>query len=125
MRAVSIRQPQAAAILAAPGPFHYPGWRTDHRGPLLIHATSRKAGDPPAGRAASPVFGALLGVVEMVDCVATDRAGGGPDEVGYTWVLARPRAFAAPIPYVGRLGLFEVADAVVADALAALPPAKK
>ncbi len=83
MPALSIRQPAAAALVAPPGPFELPGWRTDYRGPLLIHASSRKAGDPPAGRAGSPVYGALIGLVDLTDCVATEHIDEGPDEVGY------------------------------------------
>jgi hypothetical protein len=120
--AVTIRQPQAAAVLAGAGPYEFPGWRTDHRGPLLIHAAKRGPGDAPAGRADSPVFGALIGVVHLADCVTTDRAGGGPDEVGYAWVLESPRAFPVPIPYVGRLGLFNVPVEAVAEAMARLRP---
>ncbi len=122
--AVSIRQPQATAVLAHPGPFRHPGWRTDYRGPLLIHAAKRLAGDPPAGKVASPIYGALLGVVDLVDCVANGRADGGPDEVGYVWVFDNPRLFARPIAYIGRMGLFEVAQTVVADAIAGLSNAR-
>ena len=120
--AVTMRQPRAAAALARPGPFRHQGWRTDYRGPLLIHAAKRESGDPPAGAADAPTYSALLGVVELVDCVCTEREGGGPDEEGFVWVLANPRPFAAPIPYVGRLGIFEVAAAVVAAALVGLAP---
>ena len=118
--AVSIRQPQAAALLVAPGPYKRPGWRTEYRGPLLIHAARRMAGDPPADRTDGAAYGALLGVVELVDCMVESGADGGADEAGFVWVLADPRPFASPVPFVGRMGLFDVAHAVVADALAAL-----
>jgi hypothetical protein len=120
MRAVTIRQPWAAALLAAPGPSLHPAWQTDHRGPLLIHAAKREAGDPPAGRADGPAYGALIGIVDLVDCVCTGRAGSCPDEEGFVWVLANPRPFAAPVPQVGRLGLFDVAASVVAASLMGL-----
>jgi hypothetical protein len=119
---VTMRRPQAAAALAPPGPFEHPGWETDHRGPLLIHAARWAAGDPPVGRSDGPAYGALLGVVEMVDCVAIGRAGGDPDEVGFVWVLANPRTFARPVRHGGRMGLFLVGDAVVAGVLAGLAP---
>ncbi len=122
MYAVTIRQPQAAAVLARPGPFEHRGWETDYRGPLLIHAARWAAGDPPVGRSDGPAYGALLGVVELVDCIVNGRAGGDPDEVGYVWVLANPRTFTSPVPYGGRMGLFLVADAVVAGVLAGLAP---
>ena len=121
--AVMVRQPRAAAALAGPGPFKHQGWWTDYRGPLLIHAARRESGDPPAGQADSPPYSVLLGLVDLVDCVCTERADGGPDEDGFIWVLANPRRFAAPIPYVGRPGMFQVAAAVVAVALAGRMPA--
>ena len=120
MRAITVRQPQAAALLSRPGPVRHPGWQTDHRGPLLIHAARRRPGDPPDDRLA---YGALLGVVELLDCVPTRHAGGDPDEVGYTWVLSRPRPFRRPVPHPGgRPGLYDVADQVVVDALAPSAP---
>jgi hypothetical protein len=120
MRALTVRQPQAAALLSRPGPIRHPGWQTDHRGPLLIHAARRCAGDLAPGAPGCPTYGALLGVVELLDCVATGHAGGDPDEAGYVWVLSKPRAFRRPIPHAGgRPGLFDVADAVIATALAA------
>jgi len=118
--AVSIRQPQASALVAQSGPFEHPAWETEYRGPLLIHAAKRGPGDPPPGRSDSPAYGALVGLVELVDCIRTERDGGGPDEIGYVWVLSHVRAFASPVPYVGRLGLFDVPQAVVAGALARL-----
>jgi hypothetical protein len=117
VRAVTIRQPQAAAVLARPGPHRLPGWETDYRGPLLVHAAKRGAGDPPPGKTTGQAYGALIGVVELTDCVATGRPDGDRDEVGYVWVLANPRPFARPIPCVGKLGLFDVAYEVVAAAL--------
>jgi hypothetical protein len=123
MPAVSIRQPLASSLVEQPGSFEHPAWETDYRGPLLIHAAKRGPGDPVPDRGGSPPYGALLGLVDLVDCIRTERAGG-PDEVGFIWVLANARPFAAPIPYVGRLGLFDVPHAVVARALEAFEAAK-
>ncbi len=124
MPAVSIRQPQASALVACAGSFEHPAWETEYRGPLLIHAAKRGAGDPPADKSGSPAYGALVGVVDLEDCIRTERDGGGPDEVGYMWVLAHARPFSVPVPYVGRLGLFDVPHAVVAEALARLQRAE-
>jgi hypothetical protein len=121
MRALTVRQPQAATLLSGRCPTRHLGWQTDYRGPLLIHAARRGPGDPPDG---GLVYGALLGVVELLDCVACRHTGGDPDEAGYAWVLSKPRAFRRPVPHPGgRPGLFDVEDQVVADALA--PPAPR
>ena len=61
---------------------------------------------------------ALVGVVELVDCIESGHPGADPDEVEYLWVLAKPRVFVRPLPYIGRSGLFLVSHEVVAAALA-------
>ncbi len=66
------------------------------------------------------MYGALIGLVDLTACVATEHIDEGPDEVGYVWVFANPRPFAHPVPYTGRMGMFHVAEEVVADSLAAL-----
>jgi len=114
VRAVTIRQPGAAAVFARPGPFQLPAWRTDHRGPLLIHAGKRGRGDPPDGPGSRTAYAALLGVVDLVDCVTVGAA----DETGYVWVLANPRRFAHPVPHAERgVGLFDVPAVLVAGVL--------
>ena len=121
MLCLTIRQPWAAAVLAGLKAVENRSWSTRHRGPLLIHAARRGRGDPTDDGLA---YGALLGVVELLDCVACRHTGGDPGEVGYAWVLTSPRAFRRPVPHPGgRPGLFDVADQVVADALA--PPAPR
>jgi hypothetical protein len=118
MFAVSVEQPQAAAILAALRPATYRFWQTDYRGPLLIHAARRKAGPASPEWVEGLAYNAILGVVELADCLRDDHPGADPDEASYHWVLTDPRAFASPLPYIGRQGLFQIADAAVAGALA-------
>jgi hypothetical protein len=122
VNAVTLRQPQADAVLARPGPFTLPCWQTSHRGPLLIHAARRESSDPLPVASRGPAYAALLGVVDLVDCVERAGADADPDEAGFVWVLANPRPFVRPVPHSGRVGLFAVADALVADAIAELPP---
>lgn len=110
-------------------------WPTSHRGPLLIHAAkSRASYDGQTQhqwkeryRHAIPIWeslvtGAILGRVDLVDCVRVD-----PDRPGclpgaepnewvegpVCWVLQNPIAFDEPIPYRGMQGLFEVPDGIV------------
>jgi len=117
MYAISIEQPHAATILTGPPPFHYRSWRTDHRGLLLIHARKPKAPKGLPASARGMACNALVGVVELVDCIESGRPGADPDEVEYLWVLAKPHVFVRPLRYIGRPGLFMVSDELVAAAL--------
>jgi hypothetical protein len=60
--------------------------------------------------------------MDLVACVRREHHGADPDEVGYYWVLANPRVFATPFPYNGKRGMFQVADQLVAAALAGVLP---
>ena len=139
MKAVSIHQPWAWAILFAGKDVENRTWATRHRGPLLIHAArSRKSYARQDARAWPKLYGvelpawdelatgAIVGVVDVVDCV---RVGPGGDlgECGrspwalegyFGWVLANPQPFAKPIPRRGAQMLFEVPDVLLsADVL--------
>jgi hypothetical protein len=118
MHAISIEPSHAVAILMGSRPLRYRSWRTDHRGLLLlIHAWKQKT---PKGLSASlrGVAGnALLGVVELVDCITSGHPSADPDEVEYHWVLANPRVFARHLPCIGRIGLFLVSREVAAATL--------
>jgi ASCH domain len=131
MKALSIHQPWAWAILHAGKNVENRSWRTNYRGLLLIHAAkSRVSYDRQDAKAwrerygvelppwESLTTGAIIGVVEVVDCV---RVGAGGDvgrfgnsewavEGGYGWVLANARAFAVTLPFRGGQRLFNVHD---------------
>ena len=87
MRAVSVHQPWAWAILHAGKVFENRSWRTTRRGPLVIHAAKSErllaSLDPAAWRELYGVelphrsrlaFRALVGIVEVVDCVRANPA---------------------------------------------------
>jgi activating signal cointegrator 1 len=105
-------------------------WATAYRGPLLIHAGKSKnwlrswGGPQPRGMQ----FGAILGLVELVDCVTLGHGareaallrhswlGDHPHaEPGMVWWVFGeiPRAFDRPVPYKGAMGLFEVPEEVL------------
>ncbi len=122
MKALSIQQPWAWAILAGVKRVENRTWRTFHRGPLLIHASKK----PWAGQAdlrghvpprELPV-GVLLGTVDVLDCVPVggdlferidDPLAVGP----WCWLLGNPRPFERPIPFQGKPGLFDVPDHLI------------
>ena len=151
-RALSVRQPWASLLVAGVKTVETRSWRTRHRGPLLIHAAS--GGVPPgwSGGLDSPVavacaellapgrrrpdptfpVGAIVGKVDVVDCVPVEEAaridepsfgawGGAWTErdLGdydthwsrggrWAWILDHPRIARPPVPLRGRLGLFPV-----------------
>jgi len=111
-------------------------WSTRYRGPLLIHAGKSREwleveeddrADWPSryGIAFPPaqelVFGALLGVVELVGVGEFNPGDADPFASGpYCWYLRNPRAFAEPVPYRGRQMLFDV-PAEVCQGVVELP----
>jgi len=117
MYAISIEQSHAAEILAKLRPWPCRFWQTDYRGPLLIHARTPKPAKGVWASDRGSGANALMGVVELVDCIPSAHPGGDPDEVEYHWLLANPRTFVQPLPYPGRLGLFLVSEKVLAVVL--------
>ena len=109
-----------------------------YRGPLLIHAgLSRKWLKSHLSLSLETfVFGAIVGIVDVVDCVPFIQDRYGHKKVPfeclpkYRWlfdhphasgeyciILENPRRFKEPIPYKGKLGLFNVPDELVKDAV--------
>jgi hypothetical protein len=145
MKAVSIHQPWAWAILHAGKNVENRTWRTHHRGPLLIHvARSRKSYDrqdatlwPKLYGVELPAWdelttGAILGVVDVVDCVEVGP-GGDLGERGtspwalegyFGWVLANPRTFDEPIPYLGAQMLFDLSDELLPAVFSGCGPSR-
>lgn len=139
---LSVCQPYAWAILHAGKNVENRPWHTEHRGPLLIHAgrsteyMDRGMGDmrrittcPRAPAEDELAFGAIVGIVELLDCAHILRGGHEGRflrnpwaEGSYCWVLVRPRSFREPIPWPGKLGLFGVPTRIVAAAIAAAEP---
>lgn len=117
MKALSIQQPWAWAILHAGKNWENRTWHTRYRGPLLIHAG--KAYDPDGQSildmmgcklppAKSLPRGGIVGVAELVNCVRAcdiwewNQWVSGP----LCWKLEDARALEF-IPCRGMLGLFE------------------
>jgi hypothetical protein len=117
MYAISVEQELATEILTKLRPWPCRFWQTDHRGLLLIHARTQKPGKGFAASEQSATSNALVGMVELRDCIAAKRPGADTDEIEYHWLLANPCTFVRPLPYPGRLGLFLVSEMVVAAAL--------
>lgn len=119
MKALSIRQPWAWAILHAGKDVENRVWSTRYRGLVALHAAKSIDADArrafmeqdyplPGFDAGSALLGAYVGTARLVDVVtqSDSRWWQGP----YGFVLSDVVAFDKPIPATGRLGLFTPAD---------------
>lgn len=123
MKALSIRQPWAWAILNAGKDIENRDWRSDFRGVIAVHASKSVTkleyedardfmiahiGVDVANKLSESTlaFGAIIGTVEIVDCVDWS-----PSQwaVGsYCFVLSNPKPLIKPVLCKGALGLWDV-----------------
>lgn len=125
MRAISIRQPWAFAIFRLGKDIENRTRSTKHRGTLLIHAskTWSKAGynfitnrlDEFVPSEKHHVFGAIIGKVNLVDCVSQSDSRWFFGDYGFE--LEDPVEFKKPIPWKGQLGIFDIPDQIVRSVL--------
>ncbi|MFD9714404.1 hypothetical protein ACFWBR_41285 [Streptomyces sp. NPDC060006] len=114
IRALTVRQPWAAAIAHADKRIENRTWPTSHRGPVLIH--SSKAVDRAARRhapLASVVrglqldLGAVVAVARITGCHADDGECTPWSASGhFHWSLDSVTALPLPVPWTGRLQLW-------------------
>lgn len=128
MKAISLWQPWASALMLGPAWKHHETrhWETRYRGRVMIHAAKRWTRDEvwalsELRRAGFPLLGplplgAILGYADLVACMPTDalnptvrdRAAGDWSTGRYAWQFERHVLFAQPIPYRGAQGFFDV-----------------
>ena len=138
MRALSLYQPWASLIVYGHKRIETRSWSTTYRGTLLIHASKNKrwmpdfprllhdAGIPDAMTDLPTPCGAVLGSVEVVDCLKSEEFS--ESDVGtqerllgdyrpgrYGWVLRQPVVFTTPVYCAGHLGLWEVPAAMLSQ----------
>ena len=120
MRALSVRQPWAWAIIHAGKDIENRTRSTVHRGPLAIHASlggTRREYEQAAAEIERimgnrpPTFedvprGCIVGTVELTDCERESRSEWAHPGCVH-WKLSRPRA-CLPFPMRGALFLFPV-----------------
>lgn len=124
MKALSIKQPWAWAILTQGKDVENRDWHTHFRGTIAIHASKgmtndefeqaayfMKYGGPGISYKLLPnpmdiPRGGIVGLVDIIDCVSSSLS---PWFVGdYGFVLANPRQLSEPIPCKGALGFWNV-----------------
>ena len=128
MKAITVYQPYAYAIIAGlkqyetrPRKTHIRGRVAVHAGRLdEVHATKHLSGNDfwalmaEIGGKTDLPRGAVLGTVEIVDCVPVEeiihtlsereRLLGDYSPGRFAWVLRNPVAFSAPVPAKGKQG---------------------
>lgn len=114
MKALTVRQPWAWAIVMGYKDIENRTRPTNHRGRLLVHAA--KSLDPDGFQYLWQLgiyrklptelpLGGLVGLVEVADCV-TNADSEWAKRGAWHWVLRRPRSFKSSIPCSGSQGLF-------------------
>ena len=107
MKALSVRPEYTFDIFVGEQTFEERTWKTDHRGDLLICASSKK--EP------GYVNGYAYFVIPLLDIRPSEEAWfdeSGKPVTMYEWVLGKPRAI-EPIPVKGKLHLYDVDDALI------------
>ena len=124
MKCLSLRPPWPYCIFHLDKDIENRKWPTRYRGPLLIHASKTwdkngynflmSAFDEWVPSQGHHVFGAIVGQVELIDCVdqSDSRWFFGP----WGFEFDKPKEFKTPIPYRGQLGLFDVPDMLLMTA---------
>ena len=118
MKCLTVRQPWADYIFHGSKRCENRTWRTNHLGAMVIHAGSTP--DNPRRELTDrqrAQMGHLLGIVWVTGYDREKKSLW--DEPGeWHWRFSRVHAFREPIPFRrGRLGLFEIRDRAILDAL--------
>lgn len=114
MRVLTIKQPWVGCIFDRGKDVENRSWSTSYRGPLVIHAGAARSRTDDAkevsdGSGDAWLFGHLVGIVTLDDCVRDARSKWA-DADAWHWVLGNVRKFLTPIPAKGRLGLWTLDD---------------
>ena len=124
MKAITIRQPWAWAVVHAGKDIENRTWSPSHRGELAIHAAARMhthTSLPEGVRSPDTdalTLGAVIGVVDLVDVVEQSRSRWFIGPLGL--VLAKPRPLERPVPCRGALNLWNLPDDVEREVRAQL-----
>jgi len=123
VKALSFHQPRAEQIIRGVKTVDIRTWQVQYRGPLAVHASSKQRDARCRLLGFDPDtldYGALIGAVELAEIVSLDEETYAalrkehlldipfPGSPCYAWRLANPQRFDVPIPYRGRMRLFEV-----------------
>lgn len=131
MKAITLFNPWATLVALGMKQYETRSWSTGHRGPLAIHAAGKASFHPaymelPEIKKYAPdlkiehlVFGAVLTIVEMSDCIEIDPyliqkishmelAFGEWQPGGYAWQFDNVKKLREPLIIRGQQGLWKV-----------------
>jgi Na+-transporting NADH:ubiquinone oxidoreductase subunit NqrC len=124
MKVLSVKNPWAYLIMYKGKDIENRSWKTNYRGPILIHASKTSdlyayhclhAGidnfnsifiDEDEVAKIHSIDGCILGSIELCDCVQESDSRWAEKEGFWYWVLKNPKP-CEPIPIKGSLGLWE------------------
>lgn len=135
MKTLSLMQPWATLVAVGAKHLETRSWSTAYRGPLLIHASKRfpsYARDLVLIKPMSTILdgiplptGVVIAVVDLVDVMPSESVGCGEHVAEpersfgdyspgrFVWVLENERLLRRPVPFSGKLRLFDVPDELV------------
>ena len=122
MKVLTIRNPWASLIVNEYKKYEFRSWKTNYRGKILIHSSAnleKNMLDRFSCYNLDYINGAIIGEAEIVDCILVDKelneklrninplvyARSNHVET-YGWKLENVKKFDKPIPYKGKLGLW-------------------
>lgn len=121
MKALSVKQPWAELLVSGRKTIEIRTWRTNHRGPVLIHASAKM--DDVGFDLKDMPLGCLVGVMYLTDCVVyknyvsfksdyskhlNDPSWYDDRQKGFHLLLLK--RFVSPVPCKGSLGFWEYPD---------------
>lgn len=121
LKALSIKQPWAYAILHLGKDIENRTWHTNYMGDLLVHASKTVDEDALARLRVHPdelALGAVIGIVRMTGC--THKSDSKWFEGPWGFTLENPRAFPEPVPCRGMLNFFKIEESAQEAILAQL-----
>lgn len=130
MKAICVRQPHAHRIITGEKMLENRNQPWSHVGLVAIHASQSRCDIPLGVRYAGMEFGAVIGVVEMLDCLLATDIHAGKHDLTFPWLLDQrqhaegkycylfinPVRWTEPLPWSGRLGRWDLPDEVIRNA---------
>lgn len=125
LRAISVHQPWAHAILHLGKDVENRTWSTEWRGWVAIHASKNLSSYTRESKLdwkalygvelpepEKMAYGAILGAVRLTDCTTKPVDSRWAEANVVHWLLRHARILSDPIPFRGRQGLFTLPPAV-------------